>query len=82
MPRESLKVNGRWKSEGIEAYLQAPITLRVKVTRGQYKENKFSQQVHCTGQGDEFFVCLDDGSDGLEAMALDLCGLIQTLPPD
>ena len=34
VPRDLLKIHGRWRSEAIEAYLQAPISLRLKVTGG------------------------------------------------
>lgn len=34
VPRDLLKIHGRWRSEAVDAYLQAPITLRLKVTRG------------------------------------------------
>ena len=35
VPRDLLKLHGRWRSDAIDAYLQAPIALRLKITKGE-----------------------------------------------
>ena len=38
VPRDLLKLHGRWRSDAIDAYLQAPIALRLKITKGEKLE--------------------------------------------
>ena len=35
LPRDMLKLHGRWRSDALDAYLEDHITLRLKVTKGE-----------------------------------------------